>query len=94
MGTEVNWQALLAGKSLIGPITRFDPTDYPAPIAGEVPGSIPELRGKKEFKKSDLFIHFALAASNFAIEAGARDPTARQVPHQACSLARCPRCSP
>jgi 3-oxoacyl-[acyl-carrier-protein] synthase II len=69
VGTEVNWQALLAGKSGIGPITRFDATDYPSRIAGEVPGFDPlDYVDKKEVKKSDLFIHFALAASRFAIE--------------------------
>ena len=69
VGTEVNWRALLAGKSGIGPITRFDATDYPARIAGEVPGFDPQdYVEKKEVKKSDLFIHFALAASRFAIE--------------------------
>jgi 3-oxoacyl-[acyl-carrier-protein] synthase II len=69
VGTEVNWQALLAGKNGIGPITRFDPTDYPARIAGEVKGFNPlDYVDKKEVKKSDLFIHFALAASRFAID--------------------------
>jgi len=69
VGTEVNWRALLAGKSGIGPITRFDAADYPARIAGEVPGFDPQdYVEKKEVKKSDLFIHFALAASSFAIE--------------------------
>jgi 3-oxoacyl-[acyl-carrier-protein] synthase II len=69
VGTEVNWQALLAGKSGIGPITRFDATDYPSRIAGEVHGFDPQnYVEKKEVKKSDLFIHFALAASTFAME--------------------------
>ncbi len=69
VGTEVNWQALLAGKSGIGPITRFDATDYPSRIAGEVPGFDPlDYVDKKEVKKSDLFIHFALAAAKFAME--------------------------
>jgi 3-oxoacyl-[acyl-carrier-protein] synthase II len=69
VGTEVNWRALLAGKSGIGPITRFDAADYPSRIAGEVPGFDPQdYVEKKEVKKSDLFIHFALAASRFAIE--------------------------
>ena len=69
VGTAVNWQALLAGKSGIGPITRFDATDYPARIAGEVHGFDPlDYTDKKEVKKSDLFIHFALAATRFALE--------------------------
>jgi 3-oxoacyl-[acyl-carrier-protein] synthase II len=69
VGTAVNWQALLAGKSGIGLITRFDTTEYPAKIAGEVKGFNPlDYVEKKEVKKSDTFIHFALAASRFALE--------------------------
>jgi 3-oxoacyl-[acyl-carrier-protein] synthase II len=69
VGTAVNWEALLAGKSGIGPITRFDTTDYPCRIAGEVKDFNPlDFLDKKEVKKSDTFIHYALAASRFAIE--------------------------
>jgi 3-oxoacyl-[acyl-carrier-protein] synthase II len=69
VGTETNWRGLLEGRSGIGPITRFDPKDYPARIAGEVHGFNPQdYVDKKEVKKSDLFIHFALAASRFALE--------------------------
>jgi 3-oxoacyl-[acyl-carrier-protein] synthase II len=69
VGTDVNWRGLLEGRSGIGPITRFDTTDYPAKIAGEVPGFNPQdYVEKKEVKKSDLFIHYALAASRFAME--------------------------
>jgi 3-oxoacyl-[acyl-carrier-protein] synthase II len=69
VGTAENWQALLAGKSGIGLITRFDTTEYPSRIAGEVKGFNPlDYVDKKEVKKSDTFIHFALAASRFALE--------------------------
>lgn len=69
VGTAVNWRALLAGESGIGPITRFDTTEYPSRIAGEVKGFDPlDYVDKKEVKKSDTFIHFALAASRFALE--------------------------
>ena len=69
VGTAENWSALLAGKSGIGPITRFDTTEYPSRIAGEVKGFNPLDYGeKKEVKKSDTFIHFALAAARFALE--------------------------
>jgi 3-oxoacyl-[acyl-carrier-protein] synthase II len=69
VGTAVNWRALLAGESGIGPITRFDTTEYPSRIAGEVKGFNPlDYVDKKEVKKSDTFIHFALAASKFALE--------------------------
>ncbi len=69
VGTAVNWRALLAGESGIGPITRFDTTEYPSRIAGEVKGFNPlDYVEKKDVKKSDTFIHFALAASKFALE--------------------------
>jgi 3-oxoacyl-[acyl-carrier-protein] synthase II len=69
VGTAVTWDGLLAGRSGIGPITRFDATDYPSRIAGEVRGFNPlDYVDKKEVKKSDTFIHYALAASKFAIE--------------------------
>src|SRR5215470_9235609 len=69
IGTRENWEALLAGRSGIGPITRFDTADYPARIAGEVKGfDAGRYSPAKEVKKSDLFIHYALAATQFALE--------------------------
>jgi len=69
VGTAETWEALIAGKSGIGPITRFDTTDYPSRIAGEVKGFDPHnYLDKKEVKKSDTFIHYALAAAGYAME--------------------------
>lgn len=69
VGTTENWDALLAGRSGIGPITRFDAAEYPSRIAGEVKGFNPfDYLDKKEVKKSDTFIHYALAATRFALE--------------------------
>jgi 3-oxoacyl-[acyl-carrier-protein] synthase II len=69
VGTAENWSALLEGRSGIGPITRFDAADYPSRIAGEVKGFNPlDYVDKKEVKKSDVFIHYALAAARFALE--------------------------
>ena len=69
VGTEVTWQRLLDGRSGVGPITRFDATDYPSRIAGEVPDFDPlQFLDKKDLKKTDRFIQLALAASQ-----GARD---------------------
>jgi 3-oxoacyl-[acyl-carrier-protein] synthase II len=69
VGTAENWSALLEGRSGIGPITRFDATGYPSRIAGEVKGFNPlDYLDKKEVKKSDTFIHYALAATRFALE--------------------------
>ncbi len=69
VGTAVTWEGLLAGRSGIGPITRFDTAGYPSRIAGEVRGFNPQdYVDKKDVKKSDTFIHYALAASKFALE--------------------------
>jgi 3-oxoacyl-[acyl-carrier-protein] synthase II len=68
-GNAKNWDALLAGKSGIAPITRFDTTDLPVKIAGEVKDFIAEdFIDKKEIKKMDLFIQYSLAAAHFAME--------------------------
>ena len=69
IGTQANWDALLAGQSGIGPITRFDASQYSARIAGEVKGFDPlQFVDKKDVKKMDVFIQFALAASQFAVD--------------------------
>lgn len=63
------WSALLDGRSGIGPITHFDTSDFPAKIAGEVREFDPEQWvEKKEVKKSDSFIHYAIAASQMAVD--------------------------
>jgi len=68
-GNGKNWDALVAGKSGIAPITRFDTTDLPVKIAGEVKDFVAEdYIDKKEIKKMDLFIQYALAAAQFAME--------------------------
>ncbi|ACH40106.1 3-oxoacyl-(acyl carrier protein) synthase II [Citrifermentans bemidjiense Bem] len=68
-GNGKNWDALVAGKSGIAPITRFDASDLPVKIAGEVKDFVPEdFIDKKEIKKMDLFIQYALAAAHFAME--------------------------
>jgi 3-oxoacyl-[acyl-carrier-protein] synthase II len=69
LGTEANWKALCEGSSGIGLITRFDASQYACRIAGEVRGFDPEqFIPKKEVKKMDSFIHYAMAASAFAME--------------------------
>ncbi len=68
-GNATNWDALINGKSGIGLITRFDASDMPVKIAGEVSGFDPEdFIDKKEVKKMDLFIQYAMGAAHFAME--------------------------
>lgn len=66
------WDNLLAGKSGIGLIDRFDTTDFACKIGGQVKGFNPDLFiDKKEQKKMDVFIQFAMAATHEAmIDAG------------------------
>jgi 3-oxoacyl-[acyl-carrier-protein] synthase II len=69
VGTEQTWSNLLAGKSGIGPITRFDTTGFSTKFAAEVKGFDPlQFVEKKELKKMGLFIQFAVAATQFALE--------------------------
>ncbi|WP_305041417.1 beta-ketoacyl-ACP synthase II [Geoalkalibacter sp.] len=68
-GIEKNWQALTEGRSGIDRITRFDATDLPTQIAGEVKDFNPEdYIEKKEIKKMDLFIQYALGAADLALK--------------------------
>ena len=69
IGTQVNWEALCNGVTGIGPITRFDASAFSTRFAGEVKNFDPlQWIEKKELKKMDIFIQFALAASQFAMD--------------------------
>ncbi len=69
------WDALLAGKSGIGVVDRFDATEFSCRIAGQIKGFNPDLYiEKKEQKKMDPFIHYAMAAGQDAmVDAGLHD---------------------
>ncbi len=67
-GTEHNWRAMLAGKSGIGPITRFPAEALSARIAGEVKDfSAEQFMEKKEARRMDLFTQYAIAAAEMAM---------------------------
>jgi len=81
IGTETNWRCLLAGKSGIGTITKFDPTQFSTRIAGEVKGFDPlAYIEKKDVKKMDVFIQYAIAASQFAVDDAALTFTKEEAP--------------
>jgi 3-oxoacyl-[acyl-carrier-protein] synthase II len=66
---ETSWNGMVNGESGVGPITRFDTEGYSTKIAGEVKGFDPEkFIEKKEIKKMDQFIHYALACSKMALD--------------------------
>jgi len=69
IGTDATWKALLAGTSGVTRVTRFDVTGYAAQIAAEVKGFDPlQFIEKKDVKKMDVFIQYAVAASQFAMD--------------------------
>jgi 3-oxoacyl-[acyl-carrier-protein] synthase II len=69
IGVKETWESLLAGKSGVGEITRFDVSDYQTRIAAEVKDFHAEdFLPKKEAKRTERFIAYAVAASRMAIE--------------------------
>jgi 3-oxoacyl-[acyl-carrier-protein] synthase II len=69
IGTEANWKALVCGTSGVDRVTRFDISGYAAQIAAEVRGFDPlDFVEKKDVKKMDVFIQYAVAASQFAMD--------------------------
>ncbi len=68
-GVDLFWEELTAGNSAIKPITLFDCSAYETRIAGEVYGFDPEKWiDRKEVKKADRFVQFAVAASRMAVD--------------------------
>ncbi len=69
IGRERNWKALRDGKSGIGPITKFDVSAFSSQMAGEIKNFDPlEFMDKKEARKMDPFIQYAVAAASQAVD--------------------------
>lgn len=69
IGNNENWAAITSGQCGIGKITRFDASELPTQIAGEVKDFKPaDFIEKKEIKKMDLFIQYGLAAAGLALQ--------------------------
>lgn len=70
VGTEETWKECVAGTPGVSPITKFDCKGFSVQIAGEVKGFDPlDYASKKDIKKMDYHIQYALAASTFALDA-------------------------
>jgi len=75
VGTEKTWASLLEGKSGIGHLSRFDTTGYTTTIAGEIKDFDPQqFIDRKEVRKMDLFIQYAIAAAQLAVDFSGIDP--------------------
>jgi 3-oxoacyl-[acyl-carrier-protein] synthase II len=80
-GVEKNWQAMLAGKSGVGPITRFDASGIDARIAAEVKDFVPEeWIDKREVRRMDLYAQYAMAATEMAMKESGL-PVGQDKPH-------------
>src|SRR5215212_11823843 len=81
IGTEANWAGIKAGQSGVGTITKFDATQFATRIAGEVKSFDPlAFIDKKDVKKMDIFIQYAIAASQFAVDDAALTFTPEEAP--------------
>ncbi len=80
-GLDKNWDALMAGRSGIGPISRFDVSDFPTRIAGEVKDFEPlDWIEKRDIKKMDPFIQYSVAAAEQAMRQSALRITEETAP--------------
>lgn len=81
LGNDLNWNAIIAGKTGLRKISSFDASDLPAQVAGEVPLTgegalhIDDYIEPKEQKKMDKFIHYGMVAAIDAVEDSGWKPT-------------------
>jgi 3-oxoacyl-[acyl-carrier-protein] synthase II len=88
IGTEANWSGLLAGTSGVAKITKFDATGYAAQIAAEVKGFDPlQFIEKKDVKKVDVSIQYAIAAAQFAMDDSKLTVTPERAPRTGVFIA-------
>jgi 3-oxoacyl-[acyl-carrier-protein] synthase II len=77
LNLEDSWRGLCAGTSGADIITRFDPSAFSTRMAAEVRGFVPENHmDRKDVKRNDRFVHFAIAAAKEAVQNAALDMTA------------------
>lgn len=74
-GKDAFWSSLTEGRSGIGPLTRFDSTDYPSKIAGEVDFEITDYLDAKRARRMDRFTQLAYAASALALKDAGLSPS-------------------
>ena len=69
IGVEESWKSVCEGRSGIGPVTKFDASQFPSQVAAEVKDFRPEdFMEKQKVRRFDTFIHFAIASARMAIE--------------------------
>ncbi len=74
-GKDAFWSSLTEGRSGIGPLTRFDSTDYPSKIAGEVDFKVTDYLDAKRARRMDRFSQLAYAASALALKDAGLSPS-------------------
>ena len=88
IGTEPNWAALASGTSGVNTISKFDASQFATRIAGEVRGFDPlQFIEKKDVKKMDVFIQYAIAASQFAMDDASLQITPELAPNAGVFIA-------